>query len=172
MTIAAVLKQKGGDVVTIAPSATVREIASLISSRRIGAVVVMGDDKQLAGIVSERDLVKALAKDGEAALAMTASDIMTRDVITASPKTTIDEAMAEMDRGYFRHLARSGERRHGRHHQRPRRGPRPHPAPGAGSGQPEIIRPPRRPRRRITVALRGVGCSQPTLRAANRLTTR
>ena len=104
MTIAAVLKQKGSDVVTIGPSATVREIASLISSRRIGAVVVMGEDKQLAGIVSERDLVKALARDGEAALAMTASDIMTRDVITASPKTTIDEAMAEMDRGYFRHL--------------------------------------------------------------------
>ena len=104
MTVAAVLKQKGSEVVTIAPSATVREIASLIASRRIGAVVVLGADQELAGIVSERDLVKALASNGEAALTMTAADIMTRDVTVASPKTTIDEAMEQMDAGYFRHL--------------------------------------------------------------------
>ena len=104
MTVAAVLKQKGNDVVTVAPSATVREIASVIASRRIGAVVVLGAEQELAGIVSERDLVKALATSGEGALAMTAADIMTRDVTVASPATTIDEAMAQMDAGYFRHL--------------------------------------------------------------------
>ena len=104
MTVAAVLKQKGSDVVTVAPSATVREIAAIISSRRIGAVVVTTAEKELAGIVSERDVVKAVASGGEAALAMSAADIMTRDVTVASPKTTIDEAMAQMDAGYFRHL--------------------------------------------------------------------
>jgi CBS domain-containing protein len=104
MTVAAVLKQKGNDVVTIAPSATVQEIAAIISSRRIGAVVVLGPGNELAGIVSERDVVKAIATHSQAALAMTAADIMTRDVTTATPRTTIDEAMAQMDAGYFRHL--------------------------------------------------------------------
>jgi CBS domain-containing protein len=104
MTVAAVLKHKGNDVVTVAPSATVKEIAAVITSRRIGAVVVLGADHELAGIVSERDVVKALANHAEAALAMTAADIMTRDVTVASPRTTIDEAMAQMDAGYFRHL--------------------------------------------------------------------
>ena len=104
MTVAAVLKQKGSEVVTVAPAATVQEIAALISSRRIGAVVVTSDGKRLAGIVSERDVVKAIASRGEAALRLTAGDIMTTDVITATPRTTLDEAMEMMDAGYFRHL--------------------------------------------------------------------
>jgi len=104
MTVAAVLKQKGSEVITIAPSATVQEIAALISSRRIGAVVVMSDDKRLAGIVSERDVVKAIATKGEAALRLTAADIMTAEVVTATPRTTVDQAMEMMDAGYFRHL--------------------------------------------------------------------
>lgn len=98
------LKQKGSEVVTIAPSATVQEIAALISSRRIGAVVVLSDDKRLAGIVSERDVVKAIANKGDAALRLTAADIMTVEVITATPRTTMDQAMEMMDAGYFRHL--------------------------------------------------------------------
>lgn len=104
MTVAALLKQKGSEVVTIAPSATVQEIAALISSRRIGAVVVSSDARRLAGIVSERDVVKAIASRGEAALRLKAEDIMTTDVVTATPRTTVDEAMAMMDAGYFRHL--------------------------------------------------------------------
>lgn len=104
MTVAAVLKQKGSDVISIAPSATVQEIAALISSRRIGAVVVLSDDESLAGIVSERDVVKAIAIQGEAALRLTAADIMTVNVITATPRTTMDQAMEMMDAGYFRHL--------------------------------------------------------------------
>ncbi len=104
MNVATVLKQKGSEVISVAPAATVREIASIISSRRIGAVVVIDGERTLAGIVSERDLAKALASAGEAALSMTAADIMTRDVTVASPATTIDEAMRLMDTGYFRHL--------------------------------------------------------------------
>lgn len=104
MTVAAVLRQKGADVVTVAPSATVQEIAAIITSRRIGAVVVLVEANRLGGIVSERDVVKALATQGEAALRLTASDIMTRDVVTATLRTTVDQAMEMMDTGYFRHL--------------------------------------------------------------------
>ena len=104
MTVAAVLKQKGSDVITIAPDATVQELAALISSRRIGAVVVSPDGKRMVGIVSERDVVKAIAAKGEAALRLTAADIMTKEVITATPRTTMDQAMEIMDAGYFRHL--------------------------------------------------------------------
>lgn len=104
MNVASVLKQKGGDVVTIPLTATVREIAALITSRRIGAVVALDDHGQLAGIVSERDVVRCVAERGEAALSLTAADIMTHDVTTATPATTVDEAMGIMDTGYFRHL--------------------------------------------------------------------
>ncbi len=104
MTIASILKEKGGDVVSVAPTASVPEIASIIASRRIGAVVVLDQAAQLAGIVSERDIVKALAAQGEAVLRLTAEDIMTKVVVTATPQTSVNEAMAMMDEGYFRHL--------------------------------------------------------------------
>ena len=104
MTIASILKEKGREVVSVTPTTTVSEIASIISSRRIGAVVVLADAARLAGIVSERDVVKALAAQGEQVLRMTAQDIMTKAVITASPHTSVNDAMALMDEGYFRHL--------------------------------------------------------------------
>lgn len=104
MTIGTILKEKGAEVVSVTPSASVPEIASIIASRRIGAVVVLGEAHQLAGIVSERDVVKAVAAHGDAALRMTAADIMTKTVITASPTTSINDAMTLMDDGYFRHL--------------------------------------------------------------------
>ena len=104
MTISAILKEKGGEVVSVTPAASVPEIASIISSRRIGAVVVLGEADRLVGIVSERDVVKAIAAQGEGALRLTADDIMTKTVITATPATSINDAMTLMDDGYFRHL--------------------------------------------------------------------
>ena len=104
MLISSILKEKGGEVVSVMPGTSVPEIASIISSRRIGAVVVLAEADRLAGIVSERDLVKAVASQGDAALRLTAQDIMTKVVITATPQTSIDEAMTMMDDGYFRHL--------------------------------------------------------------------
>lgn len=103
MLVAAVLKQKGSDVVTAAPSTSVMDLANTITSRRIGAVVICEGDR-LAGIVSERDVVKAVSQHGAAALQLTAADVMTKAVTTAKPSTTMDEAMAMMDAGYFRHL--------------------------------------------------------------------
>jgi CBS domain-containing protein len=104
MTIAAVIREKGRNVVSVAPDAPIAEIAAIIASRRIGAVVVLADHGGLVGIVSERDVVKALARHGERVLEQTASDLMTREVTTVTMRTTIDQATEIMDAGYFRHL--------------------------------------------------------------------
>jgi CBS domain-containing protein len=104
MTIAAVLLEKGNHVISVTPHTTVQEIAEIIASKRIGAVLVLEPGNRLAGIVSERDVVKAVAARPEGIYALQAHQIMTRDVTTAAPETTIEEAMEMMDRGYFRHL--------------------------------------------------------------------
>ena len=104
MTIASVLRTKGNTIVSVRPSTSLPDLASTIASRRIGAVLVLDDDGMLAGIVSERDVVKALANYGAAVQTMNAGSIMTRTVTTVTPDTSINEAMELMDRGYFRHL--------------------------------------------------------------------
>jgi CBS domain-containing protein len=104
MTIAALLKTKGKSVVSVTPSASVFDVAQIISSRRIGAVLVLDDAGRMVGIVSERDVVKAVATHAGSVLNLRAEDLMTRDVVTATPETSVDEAMEIMDRGYFRHL--------------------------------------------------------------------
>lgn len=104
MTIASVLREKGNTIVSVQPETPVMELVAMIASRRIGAVLVLDDNAELAGIVSERDVVKALASQGPAMATLCAADIMTRTVTTVTPKTTINEAMELMDRGYFRHL--------------------------------------------------------------------
>ena len=104
MTIAAILKHKGFDVASVAPETTVAAVASLLSGRRIGAVVVRDAAETLLGIVSERDIIHALASNGATSLEMTAGQLMTRAVKTATPSTTVSEAMAIMTMGRFRHL--------------------------------------------------------------------
>jgi CBS domain-containing protein len=104
MTIASVLRDKGNAVISVSPTTTVQAIAEIIASKRIGAVLVLEADKRLVGIVSERDVVKAVAARPDGIHNMLARDIMTRSVTTASPRTTIEEAMEIMDHGYFRHL--------------------------------------------------------------------
>lgn len=104
MTVAAVLRHKGNEVVSVVPSTSLAEVAEIIAARRIGAVVVLDADQELVGIVSERDVVKAMAARGNDALGMTAAEVMTRKVAVAGPATTVDEALEIMDAGYFRHL--------------------------------------------------------------------
>ena len=104
MTIASVLREKGNAVISVGPTTTVQEIAEIIASKRIGAVLVLEPDERLAGIVSERDVVKAVAAKPQGIHSLLAQDIMTRTVTTATPGTTIEEAMEIMDHGYFRHL--------------------------------------------------------------------
>jgi CBS domain-containing protein len=104
MTIAAILKHKGSTVATVAPAATIADVVHELAARRIGAVPVVDASARLLGIVSERDIVASLSECGAATLQMTASQLMTREVQTASPRTTVAEAMGVMTAGRFRHL--------------------------------------------------------------------
>ena len=104
MTIGAVLRDKGNQVISVSPTTTVQAIAEIIATKRIGAVIVLAADNRLEGIVSERDVVKAVAARPDGIHSMLAQDIMTRAVTTATSQTTIEEAMEIMDQGYFRHL--------------------------------------------------------------------
>ncbi len=104
MTIAAILKNKGSSVVSVDRSATLGEVASVLAGKSIGLVVVLGPGGALEGVISERDVIRRLAADGPWALSMTVEQAMTRNVVTTSPRATVDEAMAIMTAGNFRHL--------------------------------------------------------------------
>ena len=104
MTIAAILKHKGHDVAHVAPTATIAEVAQQLATHRIGAVVGLDAAKQLLGIVSERDIVASLAEHGKRTLEMTAAQLMTRDLHTATMATTVPHATEMMTTGRFRHL--------------------------------------------------------------------
>ena len=104
MTVAAILKQKGPDVAAVRPTTTIADLARMLSERRIGAVVVQDAEEKLLGIISERDIIHAIAAHGPACLPMAAGDLMTRAVRTATPTTTVAEAMELMTTGRFRHL--------------------------------------------------------------------
>ena len=103
-TVAAILKHKGYEVVTINPGTRIGDVAAMLDERRIGAVLVLDDSEQIMGIVSERDIVRGLAAHGARTLEMTAGQLMTRAVQVAHPDTTVAEAMHIMTEGRFRHL--------------------------------------------------------------------
>lgn len=104
MVIAGILKHKGGNVLSVTPDAKVSEVVHMLATRRIGAVLVVDATNHLKGILSERDVVRSLAEHGAAALDLTASQLMTSDVQTATPQTTIGQAMEMMTDGRFRHV--------------------------------------------------------------------
>ena len=104
MTVAAMLRHKGHEVASVSPTDKIVAVSELLSRRRIGAAVVMDAAEQLLGIVSERDIVHAIAANGARALEMTAGQLMTRALRTVSPETTVLEAMSLMTEGRFRHL--------------------------------------------------------------------
>jgi CBS domain-containing protein len=104
MTVAAILKHKGFDVASVRPTASIAELCRLLSGRRIGAAVVQDASEQVLGIVSERDVIHALASNGARALEMTTGQLLTRAVKTVTPHTTVPEAMTMMTAGRIRHL--------------------------------------------------------------------
>ena len=104
MTVKAILSVKGSDVVTIEPTASLESAAKLLSERRVGALVVLGADRRIVGILSERDIVRTLAKRGAAALVEPLAQIMTREVITCKQSDTVAEIMEWMTTGKFRHV--------------------------------------------------------------------
>ena len=103
MTVAAILRQKTDATLTVAPETSLVDVATLLSQHRIGAVPVI-EAGAVAGILSERDIIRCLAKHGAGALDLKASAAMTRAVQTATPQTTAIQALTAMTAGRFRHM--------------------------------------------------------------------
>jgi CBS domain-containing protein len=108
MNVKAILATKGrnlgGDIISIEPTADLAAAAKLLSAHRIGAVVIRGAGERLAGILSERDIVRALSEHGADALAFPVGQVMTRDVATCGEDDTVASIMERMTAGKFRHM--------------------------------------------------------------------
>lgn len=111
MNVKAILAAKGGDIVSIEPTADLAAAAKLLSTHRIGAVVIRGAGGRLAGILSERDIVRAVAEQGVDALSVSVGQAMTRKVTTCGENDSIADLMEQMTAGKFRHIPvlRDGE---------------------------------------------------------------
>lgn len=103
MSVATILKSKGSTVVSVNPDDTLASVVDVLSKRRIGAVLVLSNDA-VAGVLSERDVVRALARHGAECLARPASEYMTSDVVHAAPTDTVEVLMEKMTVGRFRHV--------------------------------------------------------------------
>ena len=104
MLVSHILRDKGRDVLAIGPDATLAEAATILTKHRIGALVVRSDDGTLVGVLSERDIVRAVAEEGAAALTLSIAERMTKDVATCEETDTIEEIMETMTRCRFRHM--------------------------------------------------------------------
>ncbi|CDZ35275.1 Putative signal-transduction protein containing cAMP-binding and CBS domains [Neorhizobium galegae bv. officinalis] len=98
------LDAKGRDVVTVGPDKTLLEVAGILNDKKIGAVVVTGMEGRIAGIFTERDLVRAVAGKGAAVLDQPVKSAMTTSVQRCKDETTVDELMGMMSSGRFRHV--------------------------------------------------------------------
>ena len=104
MTVKTILSTKGSEVITIAPTATLEEAIAVLAKHRIGAVVVLGAEQRVIGILSERDIVRALSEHGASALKQPLAQTMTRVVVTCGEADTVSDLMERMTRGRFRHI--------------------------------------------------------------------
>ncbi len=104
MNVRAILADKGFDVVTLASDVSIADAIALLAKHRIGALIVAGDNKVIKGILSERDIVRALAEDGAVALKRSVSELMTANVKVCTEDHTVNDVMEIMTRGRFRHL--------------------------------------------------------------------
>jgi CBS domain-containing protein len=104
MIVKNILNNKRGNVVTIKPTADLTAAVKLLAEHHIGAVVILGADHRIVGILSERDIVRALAEHGPTALNKPVSQVMTRDVKTCTEDDTVEGLMGRMTTGKFRHM--------------------------------------------------------------------
>jgi CBS domain-containing protein len=104
MTVGIILAEKGRETFTIEPSASLAEAVKLLAEKRIGAALILGADRRIAGIISERDIVRALAERGAGALTEPVSQTMTRKVETCNASETVASIMERMTAGKFRHM--------------------------------------------------------------------
>lgn len=104
MILEQILKEKGGQVFSVAESATLKEAADLLDSRKVGAMVILSEAGAVIGVISERDIVRNIARIGAAALKCTVGEVMTRNVVTARAHETLEAAMDRMTDRRIRHL--------------------------------------------------------------------
>jgi CBS domain-containing protein len=104
MNVETILRNKGNRVATIRPDATVGAAVNILNRERIGALVVSEDGRSVAGILSERDIVIALAEHGQDLLSYPVEEVMSRTVITCDPDDSVGELMAEMTSRRIRHF--------------------------------------------------------------------
>ncbi len=104
MTVAVILKHKGAAVETVRSTATVQQMCDLLSSKKIGAAVVVGAANEVIGLVSERDLVHAISMHGAGGLNRTIDEVMTRNVATCRLTDSSQDLMEMMTSGRFRHV--------------------------------------------------------------------
>jgi CBS domain-containing protein len=104
MNVSAILRQKGRAVTTAGPGTTLLEVANRLAAKRIGAIVVVDTNGEVCGIVSERDIIRALAAEGAGCLTRPVAETMTKQVVTCQETDTLDELMAMMTARRFRHL--------------------------------------------------------------------
>jgi CBS domain-containing protein len=104
MLLSQILREKGDLVFTASPSETIAAAAALLHTRRVGALILVDEEGSVAGIVSERDVVRAVAEFGERALTKPVSICMTSDVIFAQPTETVNDLLSRMTDRRIRHL--------------------------------------------------------------------
>ena len=105
MLVSQILKSKADDgVVTVPPGTSIAKAAETLSARRIGALIVSADGKRVAGIVSERDIVRELGRRGPACLSDTVDSIMTSRIVGCARGDMTDEVLQKMTDGRFRHM--------------------------------------------------------------------
>ncbi len=104
MTIARILAEKGRQVSTTQPHRTLTEALALLTEKNIGAVVIADPDSRVLGILSERDIVRAIGRGGAVALNDVVSKHMTPHVMTTTENECVSAAMGKMTSGRFRHL--------------------------------------------------------------------
>ncbi|WP_404861957.1 CBS domain-containing protein [Georhizobium sp. MAB10] len=104
MTVRIILEEKGRDVTTVGRETTLMEAARVLTQQKIGAVVVVDPDRQILGILSERDIVRAIAERGRDVMDQDVASVMTRKVVQCREESSINEVMEIMTNGRFRHL--------------------------------------------------------------------
>ncbi len=104
MSVAQILQGKEGAVITITPSAPLIEAVTLLAQKRIGAVVVVDESESLCGVLSERDIIKAMAAEGRTCLDHSVQAYMTKTVETCVPDEDVNMIMRRMTEGRFRHM--------------------------------------------------------------------
>jgi CBS domain-containing protein len=104
MLVEHILRTKGADVITAGPDDGLLQVTQLLAAHRIGAVLIRDHGDRIIGVLSERDIVRCIARDGPAALDLAAREAMTADVVFCSPDDSVDSIMDLMTQGRFRHM--------------------------------------------------------------------